>query len=152
MLTNILIGFLLPWVLGIWLYRKNKALVATIAPFTAVIATKVNVILIQLDFYHVTPIYCHTESLSLIPFELGLYPVLASGMMYLIWKKGHPFIQIVLFSLLTTLIELIGLLWGKVIYYQGWNLFWTFWSYLIPYVIVYLYYRLLLKINVISHP
>lgn len=150
MLTNFLLGFALPWIFGFWLYRKNKVIVATISPFTAVIATKVNVILIQLDFYHIIPIFKDTESLSAIPFEVGLYPVLASWMTYLIWKKGHPFLQIVIFSLLTTFIELLGVLYGKVLYYNGWNLFWTFWSYFIPYISVYLYYRLLLKIKVIS--
>lgn len=148
-LTNIILGFIIPWIFGIWLFQKHKAIVATIAPFTAVIATKVNMILIFLDFYHLTPVYEHEESLSTIPFDIGLYAVLASWMVYLIWKKGKPLLFIFLFGVLTTLIEWIGILFGKVLYYNGWTLFLTFWSYFIPYSLVFFYYTFLKKLEII---
>jgi hypothetical protein len=95
------------------------------------------------EFWDVTPIL-KDETASAIPFNLGIYPVLASFMIYLIQeKKRSPFFSIFIITLFTTFFELVTLVTGKVIYHNGWNIFWTFISYLIPYWITFVYYKIL---------
>ncbi|AUO05800.1 hypothetical protein C0638_04070 [Paenibacillus sp. lzh-N1] len=61
-------------------------------------------------------------------------------MVYLIkkWKKG-PFLTIIIFTTVTTVAELCAVWLGWVTYSIGWNYLWTFISYGIAFVLVYLY-------------
>lgn len=60
--------------------------------------------------------------------------------------KINAFIIIFLFTLLTTCIEGLGVIFGRVVYHNGWNIGWTFISYLIPAVLNYIYYLYMKKI------
>ncbi|WP_425432197.1 CBO0543 family protein [Halobacillus massiliensis] len=82
------------------------------------------------------------KSLSTLPFILGLYPVFSSYMIFFIKEYKKTWYWILLFSFGTTFLELLLLLYGRVIYGNGWNIFFTFISYLIPYYVTYLFYKL----------
>lgn len=65
-------------------------------------------------------------------------------MMYMIQvRRTRPWPSIFVSSLLLTLIEWTAKLLGHVVYFNGWNIFWTFWSYFLPFVIAYGYSKIL---------
>lgn len=139
MFINITAGFVIPWIFGYMLYTKNKNTLLHIAPFASAISYTVNVWGFKSHFWRLVPIYL--EDLTSLPFNIGLFAVVPSYLVYFILKqKVNPYLLIVIFSISMTLAEGIGVLFGWVMYFNGWNIGWTFVSYLIPYFIVYLYY------------
>jgi hypothetical protein len=150
MVTNIVLGFIIPWIFGIYLYKKNKKIILLISPFASVTAFLSNLFGFYFGFWHVTPIL-KEETLTVLPMCIGLYSVLGSYLIYFIQKKKiTPTVLILLFSVFTTLFELFFVLTGKVIYENGWNIYWTFISYLIPYIIGYWYYLALKRLHVMN--
>lgn len=145
MLLNIAVGFLIPWIFGAYLYRKDKRFLLLIGPLASVFTF----ILIDLgELFRVWNLYPFEmdNSIAAIPFCLGIYPINASYMIYLIHAKKIPqYGAILIFSIVTTIEEGLGLIVGRVIYDKGWNISWTFISYLIPYLICYYYYFVLFK-------
>ncbi|RAV10141.1 CBO0543 family protein [Paenibacillus contaminans] len=149
MLFNIIIGFLIPWSFGIYLFRKSPKVVILIVPIASMISGTINAFGFQLKYWDFTPIIPDDESISATPLDLGLYPVLASFMVY--WMKKFPnkwLIILCTFILITTLLEWVALLFGKVSYGNGWNIFFTGISYTFAFGGVYLYYLLLRKHNI----
>jgi hypothetical protein len=61
-------------------------------------------------------------------------------MVYLIEKRQKgPFFMVIIFTVVTTITELCAVWLGWVTYSAGWNYLWTFISYGIAFVLVYLY-------------
>jgi hypothetical protein len=146
MMFNIVVGFILPWVVGGYLLKKDAQTVLIVSPFAAVVAFTVNELGFYINFWHLHPIF-NEEGVSAIPYNLGLYPVLSCLFVYFIKRKIlRAFSQILIFTLITTSLEGIMLLMGKVEYENGWTIYWTFVSYLILYIPVYWYYFCLKKI------
>jgi len=58
--------------------------------------------------------------------------------------------MILIFSILTTATEGAALILDKVHYENGWNILWTFLSYLTPYSICYCYYLKLKKLKILN--
>lgn len=146
MLFNIIVGFLIPWVFGIYLYRKSRIIVFLIFPITVTISGLINDTGYHLEFWDFTPLIENDETLSALPLDLGLYPVMAGYMIYWIRKSNrHTFLKIGCFCLATTALEYLALILGKVEYGNHWNIGWTFVSYMLAYSLVYLYYRLLVR-------
>lgn len=142
MTFNIIAGFILPWVSSLYLYIKDKKTLLTIAPLGAAIALLYNSVGFHLLFWTLHPF--SDGRLALLPFDLGAYPVFASFLIYFIKKyRSKPYLIILLFTLITTLIEYMFLIRGKVIYYNNWNIAWTFISYVVPYISCYVYYLIL---------
>lgn len=76
---------------------------------------------------------------------------MATILVYLIKKLNiNPYALILIFSILTTLIEGLGVLVDKVAYYNGWTIFHTFLLYLFAYLLVYIYYLKLRKIRLLT--
>lgn len=76
--------------------------------------------------------------------DLGVYPIAGRLMMYAIIVKGaKPWLAILVASLSLTLIEWVAKMMGHVIYFNGWNIIWTFLSYLLPFVLAYGYSKIL---------
>ena len=144
MLINILLGFFLPWVtVGIYIYKRDKRILLLIFPISALVAFITNELGFYFEFWNLTPIL-KEESMSALPMNLGIFPLLACCLIYLIKSRNwNPILLILLFSLLTTCLEFIGVITGKVIYMNHWNLGWTFVSYLIAYILEFWYYRIL---------
>ncbi|MEC2133475.1 hypothetical protein P9G84_32005 [Brevibacillus centrosporus] len=144
MLSNIVFGFILPWIAGGLLFKKNPKLVLTIAPFAAVIALSTNEFGLFLDFWDIMP--QETESLNCLPLDLGVFPVLGSLFIHFVQrKKLSTWLFLFLFSSFTTVLELTYVLIGKIVYHNGWNITWTFFSYVLTYTLGFLYYILLKK-------
>lgn len=86
--------------------------------------------------------------MSALPLDLGLYPLLGSYFIFLIQRNIiNPFFGILLFAVVVTGMEWAAVKIEKVTYYNGWNIGWTFVSYLVPFTIIYGYYRLVKRLT-----
>lgn len=149
MLLNIIIGFIIPWIFGWILYFKNKKILYTIFPFQSMVAYTIIMLEIDIGFWKLSP--DNYFALPAIPFCLGLYPISASYLIYFISKsKVNPCLLIALFTALTTVSEWLGIIIDKVHYKNGWNIFFTFLSYLLPYILCYIYYLWLKKNKILD--
>lgn len=145
MILHIILIFLIPWIICILhLYKKEKMLVFLIAPFFSVVAYSVNAFGFYFGFWEVLP-FPSQKNYATLPFELGIYPVLACYLIYFIKIINKPYVVLFLMTLFITLLELVFVYFGRVIYGNGWNIYHTFFSYLLPYLLAYWYYRYLIK-------
>ena len=148
MRVNIFWGFFTPWLLAVWLLRRQEKLIVTIVPFVWVVATAVNVWGDKKKFWLLKPKLKKNQYLTTMPLNLGLYPILSVVMVYLIKKTENNYILwVTIFSFLTTAAEFCAVLLGKAQYNSGWNTLKTFFSYLIPYYLVYRYYLWIIKVR-----
>ncbi|WP_026881369.1 hypothetical protein [Clostridium akagii] len=149
MILNIILGFIIPWIFGVLLYFKDKKTLLVIAPFMSVWAYIVNEALFDLDFNRFAPLI--NDDITTMTINLGLYPILGCYLIYYIQiKKTSPYIIIMIFTFMTTVAEYLGLMFGMVTYNNGWNIGWTFLSYIPPYITGYWYYHKLKKIGVFN--
>ena len=148
MALNLILGFALPWGFGIYLYRRDRAIFLVSAPFASVWAFLINSILFNLNFDRFIPLDSSNDLVTM-SVNLGLYPVLGSYLVYLIkTQKISPYLLVLIFSVFTTGLEYLGLLFHIVSYQNGWNIGWTFLSYVLPYLMCYWYYRKLNQLNI----
>ncbi|MHB8033836.1 hypothetical protein CF069_07765 [Clostridium botulinum] len=147
MIFNIIVGFIIPWISGIVFYFTDRKILFTIAPFQSVVAFTVNSFGF---FYKFWSIYPHEYSkFASIPYDLGIYPILSVYLIHYINKtKLNSYLLIIIVTIFTTFLEWLGILSGKVLYSNGWNLGFTFISYLIPYLINYWFYIQLKKMKI----
>ncbi|WP_275175823.1 hypothetical protein [Bacillus tropicus] len=73
-LGNIIIGFIIPWIFGIWLFKRNPKVVLLIAPIGIAVAFLINEWGVNY-FWQLKPIFKNI-GLSAYPLNFGLYPVL----------------------------------------------------------------------------
>ena len=150
MILNIVLGFVVPWTICIiHLYKKEKLLLLLVAPFFSVVTYTINTFGFYFGFWEVIP-FPTQKNLASLPFDLGIFPILASYLTFFIRKIKKPYFIVFLMTLFTTFLELIFVYFGRVIYGNGWNIYLTFFSYLFPYFFVYGYYKYLIKLNVIK--
>lgn len=148
MFFNIILAFVLPLIVGYYhLYKKDKLLIPLIGSFFCIVSFIINELGFYFGFWKVVSSF---NTISFLPFNLGLYPILASFLIFFIKKNKNPYLIVLLTSLFTTFLEMLFVLWGKVIYGNGWNIYFTFLSYFFPYTLVYWYYIYLKKLNVLS--
>jgi hypothetical protein len=148
MFFDIILVFGLPWIVGYYhLYKKDKLLIPLIGAFFCIESFIINELGFYFGFWKAVPSF---NTISFLPFNLGLYPILASYLIFFIKKNKNPYLIVFLMSLFTTFLEMIFVFLGKVIYGNGWNFPFTFFSYFFPYTLVYWYYRYLRKLNVLS--
>ncbi|WP_034327354.1 hypothetical protein [Alkaliphilus transvaalensis] len=146
---NWLTGFIIPWIAGIYLAKKNPLILLVVAPLGSAIAHIFNRLGLSLGFWRVQPF--EYSAFSTLPMDIGVYSILASFLVYVIienQEKTHYFIFS--FSLITTIMEYAWLVLNFVVYDNYWNIFHTFLSYLLAYYLVYGYYLLLKKYEVFS--
>lgn len=150
MIVNIVIAFIIPWILMVILYFIDKEVVLIIAPFQSEIAFTINAIGFYYGFWDLYPF--GNKQIVDIPFDIGIYPMISAYMIYFIkLRKLNPFTIIFIFTFFTTGIEGIGVIMGRVIYGNKWNIYLTFISYLIPYLLNYYYYLCLKKLGVFKN-
>lgn len=144
MVINILLGFLLPWIiLGIYIYKRDKTILIVFFPISALLAFIINEFGFYFEFWNLTPIL-RIKTMSALPMDIGIFPLLGCYLVYLINRNHWNFLQlIILFSGFTTVLEFTGVITGKVIYMNHWNIGWTFVSYFVFYTLEVLYYRIL---------
>lgn len=148
MLANIFFGFFVPWIiLGAFLYKKDKKTLLLIFPLGATLALTINLFGFYFEFWDFYPLM-KVEPMSALPLDLGLYPLLGSYFIFLIQRNIiNPFFGILLFAVVVTGMEWAAVKIEKVTYYNGWNIGWTFVSYLVPFTIIYGYYRLVKRLT-----
>lgn len=147
----IIIAFILPWTIGLLhLHPRDKKLIPLGGPFGAVLSFFINELGFHFGFWEVHP-FPNPKTIAALPFNLGLFPILGCYMIFFIKKRiTHPYFIVFLTALITTILELIFVLMGKVIYSNGWNIFWTYISYLIPYLFAYWFYLHLKTLKVME--
>ncbi|QGG48324.1 CBO0543 family protein [Heliorestis convoluta] len=139
MIINIVLAFILPWIFGLLLYRKDKFIVLLTAPIASAVAFLFNELGFSLGYWLLYPIYDHV-SISALPFNLGLYPVVASYFGYLLIRRSMNHLWLILlFPTALTAGEAIAHYLSLVMYFNGWNIGWTFVSYFAWIVIIYYY-------------
>lgn len=149
MTFNIIIGFLIPWIFGIYIYIKEKRLFLVIYPFGCTVSYTINIIGFYFKFWSIAPY--RYGVFSSLPLNLGLYPIVGTYFVFLLNRRvGKSYYLILIFSLLTTCFEYLMLILKKGIYGAGWNLFWTFVSYLAAYILAYCFYRLVRSKSILS--
>lgn len=149
MLLNLILALFIPWILSIFLLIKDKKILLTIFPFMSMLSYTIISLEHDIKFWTLEP--SKYNALPSIPFCIGLYPVNACYLIYFIrHTKINSYVLIFSFSIFTTFEEWLGVQVGKVHYHNGWNIFWTFISYLIPYILCTLYYRLLIKFKIFN--
>ncbi|WP_347551599.1 CBO0543 family protein [Pseudalkalibacillus hwajinpoensis] len=143
MLFNLFFALLLPWIAGIYLIKNDLKLFLLVAPFAALVAVIFDVLGFHFGFWQIDPKY-DTEPIAALPMYLGIYPILA-GFLFLAMERIRFYHTVILlfFTLLTTVIEGIGVAIHLVHYANGWTIYWTFVSYLVAYLVCYVYYMLL---------
>lgn len=146
MVINIICGFMLPWVFGgLYLWKEDKFTLFLIYPLGSTLAFTINLLGLHFEWWELAPYIQEDESLSALPFILGLYPITACLLIHLINRtKINPFLLIIASASLITCLEWIYLLFGMVSYGNGWNIPFTFVSYLVPYLISFWYSRSML--------
>ncbi|PRS26210.1 hypothetical protein C6W19_25695 [Bacillus sp. RJGP41] len=144
MLFHIIIGFIFPWIVGVYLFRKQKRLFIIFYPIATATSFFINEI--GFNYFWEMDINYKQESLTALPYDLGLYPIL--GILFICaihFKKISILITFIVFTLGTTFGELIAVLLGKLVYRHEWNVIWSGVSYIMSYSIVYLYYKIVRK-------
>ncbi len=149
MIFNIIVGFIIPWISGMVFYFIDRKVLFIIAPFQSAIAFTFNSIGVFYGFWSISP---HAYGkFSTIPFDLGVYPILSVYLIHYIKKtKFNPYLIIIIVTIFTTTLEWFGILTGRVVYSNGWNLPFTFVSYLIPYLLNYWFYMQLKQMKIFN--
>lgn len=83
---NIWFGFIIPWIIGIRILKKDKTLLGII-PFVSVIATLICLWGDYKKYWLVKPKRKAKQYLTTMPYNLGLYPVAGVTMVSLIKKS-----------------------------------------------------------------
>lgn len=140
MIINFIFGFAIPWIFGSWLYIKDRKLVLHIFPVSSMLSLAFNLLGFYF-FWDFKPIFSRVQTISALPLNLGLFPVLGCFMIHYIKNtKLNAFMLIFIFSTIITLSEWIGVEIGRVIYFNDWNIIFTFFSYLTSLLLTYWYY------------
>ena len=148
MVLNIILFIVIPWIFGVILYFLDKKTLLIIAPFFSMVAYLVNEFGYDLNYWRLLPINIDDDITSLSTI-VGLYPVLAAYLIYFIRKeKVNPYLVVLLFSLLTTAAEYLGVIFHAIKYMNGWNVGWSFVCYALSYLMAFWYYKKLKKMGV----
>ena len=149
MLINVLVGFIIPWIFGIYLFKLKPNILLTIFPIGTVLSHIINSLATEYKLWYISPE--KFAAIDYLLFDIGLYTILPSYLIFFIQKYSriNKYFFILLFTIITTISEFIWLKAGRVSYDNNWTIYHTFFSYLIPYILVYMYYKLLKKKGVI---
>lgn len=101
-------------------------------------------------FWKVNPEH-DNPSLPAMPFNLGYFPLLTST--FALIKEAQIVnnkVLILLYSLIFTVLEYVALYIGKVEYYNGWIIIYSFFIYLSGFIVCYGYIRLLKRYQIIE--
>lgn len=141
MIFNIFVGFVIPWIFGIFLYLRVPSIFLVIYPFGCVVSYLINTIGITFGFWSIIP---HSlNCFAFIPINLGIFPITGTYFTFFIHKKTYNHIFLITsFSMFSTALECVVIVLKRVVYGSGWNLFYTFISYLFAYILGYLFYNL----------
>lgn len=142
MLMNVILGWIIPWCIGSYFLSRDRAVFLHIAPIASVIAFVFNEVGYQMQWWSVTP--TGWGVLSILPYNLGVFPVIPCLLIYTVRRSSwSPLLLLLLFTLCKTLLEFCVVLIGIVNYHHGWNVGWTFVSYLLACSMCYGWYQVI---------
>lgn len=146
MILNVLLGFLIPWIITLIIVQERK-IIYCITPFSGIVSFVINALGFHF-FWNLYPFYL--RNLSGVPFNIGLFAVFPCINIQIMRKYNiTPYIVVPIGSLVLTTFELYGKLIGRVIYFNHWNIIGTYFSYFITLLVSYTFYKALLKQNLI---
>lgn len=117
MFFHIIIGFILPWILGIYLFNKHRRLFIIFYP----IGTATSFLINKIGFSY---FWKMDNDLYSISYDLGLYPIACCLFIYSIHlKKMSTLNTFLIFTLGTNFLELLIVLLSKLEYRNGWNIY-----------------------------
>ena len=144
MFFHTIVGFIFPWILGVYLIRNQTRIFVIIYPVGAAIAFLINKIGFNY-FWKMNEDFVELSFPSL-PYDIGLFPILSCFFICIIHYKKVPFlITFLVFILGESFFELLLVMLGKLDYLNGWNIYWTAASYGISLLMTYVYYKIALK-------
>ncbi|WP_082234960.1 hypothetical protein [Halobacillus massiliensis] len=148
MVFNIIFGAIIPWIIIFFFFKKYPEIVMLIFPLGISIAYLANEWGFYL-FWVIEPIY-KNPTLSIFPANAGYFPLLAISFSYFkIKHKTNNTLLILIYTIATTSFEYLMVLFGKVVYLGGWNIFLTSLIYLTSFIITSLYINTLYKYRII---
>lgn len=150
MFLTTLLFFIIPWTIGILhLHRKDKKLIPVIGSFASVTTYIINEAWFYFEFGEIYP-FPDQKTLSALPFNIGLYPIVGSYMIFFVKKNKYSYLIVFLTALFLTLAEFAFLLKGCVVYTNGWNIYWTYLAYLSATLSGYWFYLYSKKMNILT--
>ncbi|OUS74344.1 hypothetical protein B1748_21190 [Paenibacillus sp. MY03] len=139
MLMDIILGFIIPWILGLYLIMKDLPFVFHVGSIGALISFVINDIGYFMNWWHLTP--KDYGNLSFIPYNLGVFAVIAVLTVRIIQNGRKSWVVIPSATLIKTLLESVYVFSGKVVYLNGWNIGFTFVLYLFSCTLGYIIYK-----------
>lgn len=125
MILNTLLGFIIPWIVALIIISDHK-IIYYIGPFAGFVSFIIN----DVGFFFFWNLYpFNFYYLSALPFNLGLFPLFPCFTEHFIRKYNiKPLKAILSSALVITIYESLGVLIGRVIYRNEWNLLATYFS------------------------
>jgi hypothetical protein len=144
---TILLGFIIPCIIGILIYLNDKKVVVFIAPMSCAVAFILNTLGIALGYFNPT-IYNINPYLITGITNIGLFSIEPCIAIFALrHTKIKPIYLITLITVFATIIDLILLSTNLLVYKKGWNIMWSMFWFFFSFYIIYLYYLLLKKLN-----
>lgn len=146
------LSFILPWILGIVLYFKDKRMVVTIVPFACMLGYVLNTVGIDCGFFYALPISgIKPHTIAIFP-NTGLLPIESCLFIYAVrhTKFKLALLEIVI-SAISSLADVISIAARFLVYNKGWTIPWTMLMYLISFYVIYLYYLWLKKLSILPN-
>lgn len=145
MLFNFGFFFVLPWILGIYILKKDKTSVLIGAPISMALTTLINEITYRLRWYIFTPL--SEKSFAFFPANIGYFPIIGSLHTYIIRRYDiNPYLLTLIMTGIETFFEFVAVKYGKIIYKNGWTLLHTAITYYCAHLAVYFYYTYVIKL------
>ena len=142
----IFLTFILPWIIGVNIYLKDKKIILMIAPFSSMLSFLFNTPGIDYGFFYPATIgSIKMNTLSILP-NIGSFCILPCLYIFLIrHSKIRPIYLSIIFTVIGCTADLFFISAGFLKYGNGWNIFLSSLSFFLSFNIVYLYYRTLKK-------
>ena len=86
MLFNIIVGMIIPWLFAIYLIKNTPKIFFLIFPIGALFSHIINTLGLYFNFWHIKPLKS-LESLNFLIYDIGLFAILATYLIYVIAKK-----------------------------------------------------------------
>ncbi len=144
---SIILGFIAPWILGVYLYRRARLIIAIIVPFASALGFSLNTIGMDLGYFYPT-VTTHTfmHSITILA-NLGLLAIESCLFIFLIERiRISTFLLNILVSLVSSLIDVLFIVLKLLAYNPPWNIYWTFIFYFICFYIINFYYLWVMKL------
>jgi len=142
----IFLSFILPWVIGINIYLKDKKIILIIAPFCAMLSFLLNTPGVDYHLFYPAPISTiKAHTLAILP-SIGLFCILSCLFVFSIrHSKIKPIYLNIIYSIIGCLADLMFITTGFLKYDNGWNMLFSLLGFLVSFNIIYIYYIVLRK-------